>query len=347
MREEAIPARVSGDDWTRTPVAVQAQQQQVAEQATQITTLTGQVQEQASAITTLRGQMAEQAAQIMTLTAPAAPDDPMIPSPYLVQRVHRETSDTVTLELTPADGGDGLAFAPGQFTMLYGFGVGEVPISISGNPTRPRMLVHTLRAAGTVTSALAALRQGAMVGVRGPFGTAWPTAEAEGHDVVLVPGGIGLAPLRPVVYHLMANRARYGKIVLLYGARTPHDLLFRHELERWRSHFDLEVGITVDQGSAEWRDNVGLVTTLIPRAGFDPIHTLAMICGPEVMMRFTAAELRKRGVTSDRIYLSMERNMKCAIGLCGHCQYGPFFVCKDGPVFRMDVVEALLGKREL
>ncbi len=279
--------------------------------------------------------------------AAQACDDPMVPRPYLVQRVHRETGDTLTLELTPADGGDGLAFAPGQFTMLYVFGVGEVPISISGNPTRPSPLVHTLRAAGTVTAALATLRDGAMVGVRGPFGTSWPVTEAEGHDVVLVPGGIGLAPLRPVIYHLLTHRARYGKIVILYGVRTPRDLLYRREVERWRSHLDLEVGVTVDRGTAEWHGNVGLVTTLIPRAGFDPARTVAMVCGPEVMMRFTAAELRKRGVDADRIYLSMERNMKCAIGLCGHCQLGPVFVCKDGPVFRLDRIEALMGKREL
>jgi len=160
-------------------------------------------------------------------------------------------------------------------------------------------------------------------------------------------GGIGLAPLRPVLYRVLAQREKFGKVVLLYGTRSPEDILFRRELEQWRASFELDVHVTVDRAVGRWRGNVGVVTTLIPRAPFDPLSTLAVVCGPEVMMRFTALELLKRGVAREHIYLSMERNMKCGIGLCGHCQFGPTFVCKDGPVFRYDRIEAFFGKREL
>lgn len=280
--------------------------------------------------------------------------NPMLPRPYHVQRVRRETDDTFTLELmlvrrSPSASGDNgvLGFAPGQFNMLYVFGVGEVPISISGDPTKPKTLVHTTRAVGTVTKAMGKLKRGDVLGVRGPYGTYWPVRESAGSDVVLVAGGIGLAPLRPAVYQLLSQREKYGKIVLLYGTRTPADILFRRELEQWRARFDLDVHITVDRAMGGWRGNVGVVTTLVPKAPFDPLNTVAMVCGPEVMMRFTVMELQKRGVGSDSIFVSMERNMKCAIGLCGHCQYGPAFICKDGPVFAYDRVQDLFGKREV
>ena len=185
------------------------------------------------------------------------------------------------------------------------------------------------------------------MGIRGPFGTHWPVEEATGRDVVIVAGGIGLAPLRPALYRLMAEREKYRKIVLLYGTRTPEDMLYRHELEQWRGKFDLEIQVTVDRAASSWRGNVGVVTTMIPRAPFDPSNTLAMVCGPEVMMRFTVMELLKRGVAAERTYLSAERNMKCGIGFCGHCQYGPTFVCKDGPVLLSIELAAILGKSEI
>jgi NAD(P)H-flavin reductase len=166
--------------------------------------------------------------------------------------------------------------------------------------------------------------------------------------VVVVAGGIGLAPLRPVLLHLLAHRARYRRVALLYGTRTPLDIVYRRELERWRARFDVEVHVTVDHALGEdWHGHVGVVTTLISRATFDSARTTAMVCGPEVMMRFALLELERRGVGTERIYLSMERNMKCAIGFCGHCQYGPDFVCKDGPVFRYDHVASRFGKAEL
>jgi len=273
--------------------------------------------------------------------------DPMVPSPFRLQRVGRETDDTFTLELEPANGANGFSFAGGQFNMLYVFGVGEVPVSISGDPTKPQTLVHTVRSVGAVTQALHKLKRGDVLGVRGPFGSHWPVEEATGSDVVMVAGGIGLAPLRPVLYYLLSNRDKYGRVVLVYGARTPQDMLYRLELEKWRGHFDLEVEVTVDTATATWHGNVGVVTTLIPRVQFDPLHTVAMVCGPEVMMRFTLRELEARGIGPENIFISMERNMKCAAGLCGHCQFGSTFVCKDGPVFRYDQIQAFFAKREV
>jgi NAD(P)H-flavin reductase len=270
----------------------------------------------------------------------------MLPQPYSVQRRRHETAGTFTLELQPTQG-PALAFAPGQFNMLYVFGVGEVPISISGDPTQPHTLVHTTRAVGTVTRAMQALKRGDTVGVRGPFGSAWPAAEATGKDVVLVAGGLGLAPLRPVLYHLLAQREQYGQVVLLYGTRTPTDLLYRRQLEQWRSRFDVEVSVTVDRTIDAWRGHVGVVTRLIPKASFDPLDTVAMVCGPEIMMRFTIMELLKCGVGEEQIFLSMERNMKCAIGFCGHCQFGPTFLCRDGPVLRYDRIKSWFGRREI
>jgi len=274
------------------------------------------------------------------------PADPMLPRPFEVRRVNAETYDTYTLELAPADGRP-LLFRPGQFNMLYLFGIGEVAISISGDPGRPSPLVHTLRAVGAVTRGLSALKKGDVVGVRGPFGNEWPLDAAAGHDVVLVAGGIGLAPLRPAIYRLLAERKRYGRVVLLCGSRSPQDILFRRELERWRSRFDLEVAVTVDYAAGDWNGLVGVVTLLIPRAGFDPSDTVALTCGPEVMMRFATRELERRGVPPEQIHLSMERNMKCAVGFCGHCQYGPHFICKDGPIFPYREIAPIFEIREV
>ena len=273
--------------------------------------------------------------------------DPMTPQPCRVQDIVRETVDTFTVELQPAFGGARFPFTPGQFNMLYVFGVGEIPISMSGDPAKTNSIVHTTRAVGAVTKAMRELKRGDMMGVRGPLGSSWPVDEAKGHDVVLVAGGIGLAPLRPALYQIVSNREDYGKVVLLYGTRTPEDILYRRELERWRARFDLEIYVTVDRATGAWRGNVGVVTTLIRKSPFDPSNTIAMICGPEVMMRFTVQELQKRGIDSERMYVSMERNMKCGIGTCGHCQYGPKFICKDGAVFRFDQLGEFFGKREV
>jgi NAD(P)H-flavin reductase len=203
--------------------------------------------------------------------------DPMLPMPHRIQRLWNETKDTFTLDLEPADGGGVFSFAPGQFNMLYVFGVGEVPISISGDPSGSRAIRHTTRVVGTVTKAMRGLKRGDIIGVRGPFGSHWPVKEATGHDIVIVAGGIGLAPLRSALYELMAHRDQYGRVTLLYGARTPEDILYRRELEHWRGKFDLEVYVTVDRAPSGWRGIVGVVTKLMDRATFDPANAVAMI----------------------------------------------------------------------
>jgi len=272
--------------------------------------------------------------------------DAMTPRLFEIKSAARENYDTFTLKLAPREG-DGILFSPGQFNMLYSFGVGEVPISISGPASDASTLVHTIRAVGTVTSAMSSLKAGDVIGVRGPFGAPWPIKDMEGHDIVVMAGGIGLAPLRPVIYHILANRAKYGKVVLLYGARSPEDILFRKEIEKWRGSLEMETILTVDRGVGGWKGNVGVVTTIIGKATFDPSHTAAFICGPEVMMRFSAMELLKRGVPATNVFVSMERSMKCGAGLCGFCQIGPVFVCKNGPVFPYPSVKEFFGTREV
>ena len=265
--------------------------------------------------------------------AAAASRDPMRPQPYRIVRFTQNTHDTFTVALEDQSGAGGIEFRPGQFNMLYLYGVGEIPISISGNPADRTAVIHTTRAVGTVTKAMRNLRRGDTLGVRGPFGAPWPLEHARGRDAVIVAGGIGLAPLRPVLYHLIAHRQEYNKVVLLYGTRSPVDILYRDELEAWRARFDLDVYVTVDRGMEGWRGNVGFVSGLIGKAPFDAGNTTAFLCGPEVMMRVCATELLKRGVSDGEVFISMERNVKCGIGFCGHCQLGPFFICKDGPVF--------------
>lgn len=272
--------------------------------------------------------------------------DPFIPEVYRVESWRRELADTVTLELTPRDGARP-AFQPGQFNMLYAFGVGEVAISLSGSAAKGGTYVHTVRDVGAVSGAISRLEVGAEIGVRGPFGAGWPVAEAEGSDVVIVAGGLGLAPLRPAILHVLENRGRYGRVVILFGSRSPAELLYRDELVDWRQRLDVDVHVTVDHADADWRGNVGVVPALIPRAGFDPSDVVALVCGPEIMMRYSVVALRDANVPTDRIYVSMERNMKCAIGLCGHCQFGPTFVCKDGPVMRFDTIADIFSVKEI
>jgi NAD(P)H-flavin reductase len=278
--------------------------------------------------------------------AAPAPADPMLPRPFRIVDTRWDTGDTVTMVLESLDGG-GLGFAPGQFTMLHAFGVGEVPISISGDPGTPQGLTHTIRDVGNVTHALVGARPGTVVGVRGPYGTGWQVSDGAGGDVVVVAGGIGLAPLRPVLWEVAAHRADYGRVVLLYGARSPEDRLFADDLQRWADESGITVEVTVDYAPAGWSGRVGPVTTLVSRAGFDPAHTLALVCGPEIMMTLTANALMGRGVTADRVRLSMERNMKCGVGLCGHCQLRELFLCVDGPVLTYERLAPLMDVWEL
>ncbi len=285
--------------------------------------------------------------KIESVVAAVVPADPMVPRLARVLRRWREVPHTWTVEIEPEPPADDAAFAPGQFNMLYVFGVGEVPISMSGDPAAIGRLRHTVRAVGGVSAALARLRPGDRVGLRGPFGTNWPLASAAARDVVIVAGGLGLAPLRPAIYRVLADRERYGRVSILYGTRSSDDILYHRELARWRRELDIDVEVTVDHAAEHWRGHVGVVTTLIPRAAFDPADCVAFVCGPELMMRFTVAALTKAGVSEDAIYLSMERNMKCAVGFCGHCQFGPTFICKDGPVFRYDRVRDFLRLKEI
>jgi len=269
----------------------------------------------------------------------------MVPRLFRLVDRRQDTADTFTLLLEPNDGVP-LAFAPGQFTMLSAFGVGEVPISVSGDAHVAGPLQHTVRDVGAVTHALARASVGDVLGIRGPYGTGWDVADGRGGDVVLVAGGIGLAPLRPAVLEVLSHREDFGRVVVLYGARSPDELLFTDELRQWEG-LGVEVLVTVDYGPTTWTGRVGLVTKLIPRAGFDPRSTLALICGPEVMMRHTALALVGRGVRSNHIRVSLERNMRCGVGLCGHCQYRELFVCVDGAVLPYAQVTGLLGLREV
>jgi NAD(P)H-flavin reductase len=269
------------------------------------------------------------------------------PVPARVAKVEKETHDTFTLTLEASDGERLGGFAPGQFSMVYVFGVGEMPISISGDPEEPGRLVYTVRSVGRATHALVSRQAGEALGVRGPFGRPWPLEAARGKDVLIVAGGIGLAPLRSVVYHVLRHREEYVRLIVLYGARSPKDLLYRKQLAQWGRLPDTQVLVTVDYGGTSWRGEVGVVTTLFRHARLHPTETVALVCGPEIMMRFVVRQLTARGVPDSDIYISMERNMKCAVGSCGHCQLGPYFVCKDGPVFSYEQMRPWLGKHEL
>ncbi|MGE0707627.1 MAG: FAD/NAD(P)-binding protein [Planctomycetota bacterium] len=284
-------------------------------------------------------------------TLPAASHaSALLPVPCVVRAVTRETEDCWTLSLDPPPGPGP---RPGQFNMLYAFGVGEAPISVSGacapgpGGGGPERLVHTIRAVGPVSRALCAVRPGDTIGVRGPFGTAWPWESARGRDLLVVVGGLGLAPLRPALLAALAERAAFRRVILLVGSREPSGLLFREELRAWDAGRELEVLVTVDAAGGDWTGHVGVVTTLIPRARLSPRDTVALVCGPEVMMRFVAADLIAAGVPPADVHVSLERNMKCAVAQCGHCQLAGSFVCKDGPVFPYPRVAELMLVREL
>jgi len=272
--------------------------------------------------------------------------DPFVPEIYRVKSVERELADVTTIEVEPLSGMRP-AFLSGQFNMLYAFGIGEAAISISADLSSSKSFLHTIRNVGAVSSALTDLEVGATLGLRGPFGTGWPVTEAEGSDVLIVAGGLGLAPLRAAIHVILGRRERYGRVTILIGCRSPLDILYRNEIEQWRQRLDVAIEVTVDHADADWSGNVGVIPSLIPRTAFDANDCHAFVCGPEVMMRFTASALTEAGIGTDNIYVSMERNMKCAIGLCGRCQFGPSFVCKDGPVMQLDKIASSLFLREI
>lgn len=261
-----------------------------------------------------------------------------------VTDIQDETPGVKTYHIELSDADDRLAYhaEPGQFNMLYLPGVGESAISLSHLPAPGEPLVHTIRAVGNVTQTLAKFTTGDSLGVRGPFGSHWPIESARGKDLILVAGGIGLAPLRPVIDHVRKHRSDFGRVSLLMGARKPADLLYQNEYPSWQSS-DIDVQTTVDRAPPDWHAHVGVVTLLVNRIGIvRPEQTMLFCCGPEVMMTYAIRAVRERGVPRANLWLSLERNMNCAIGHCGHCQLGPHFICKDGPVLRYDQVNRLM-----
>ncbi len=284
----------------------------------------------------------------MTETATAtAGYTAMHPVPYRVVSRVAENRDSATLVLTPV--GDSLpAPQPGEFMMMYAFGIGEVAISVSGVPSASDdTITHTIRAVGAVSRALHDAQAGAEIGLRGPFGTSWGLDTAVGRDLVIVAGGVGLAPLRPVVLAALADRDSYGRVTLIAGARSRDDFLFRGELDDWARGGAIDVHMTVDVPVQGWPGEVGFVTEPLRRLPVRPDSTIGFLCGPEVMMRNGAKELSGKGVALGDIRVSLERNMQCGVGWCGHCQLGPLLLCRDGPVVGYDVAEPLLRVKEL
>jgi NAD(P)H-flavin reductase len=256
--------------------------------------------------------------------------------------IKKETYDTSTYGLQLKEN-PGFSFLPGQFNMVGIPEVGEAPISFSSEPGEKNKFQHTIRAVGRVTQAMAQRKKGDRLQIRGPYGRGWPLKEARGKNILVVAGGIGLAPLRGFLLYIWKNHNDFGKVVILYGARTPDDLLFKEELPLWRKKPNTQLLLTVDEipPGTRWKENQGVVTTLFDRVGVSPDNTLALICGPEIMMRFVVVGFLQRGYAGSRLYLSLERRMKCGIGQCGHCQIGPKYVCRDGPVFSYREIRGL------
>lgn len=274
--------------------------------------------------------------------------DPFAPHSARIESIEPETPgiNTYALAFENQETRGRYRFRPGQFNMLYLPGIGEAAISISSDPDQPNTLLHTIRAVGNVTGALARRQPGDLVLVRGPFGSCWPLEDCLGCDIVIAAGGVGLPPLRPVIYEIVRRRAEFGEVTLLYGARTPGDLLFQNEYDAWRQA-GIDVEITVDIGDVGWPGHIGVVPSLFERLTLDPAKTRLFTCGPEIMMRFVIYAALDQGVAPRHAFLSLERNMNCAVGFCGHCQLGPTFVCKDGPVFNFERMEPFLGIEDL
>lgn len=272
-------------------------------------------------------------------------------NPYLIQPAtivekirEADDIDTYRLQFVDEQVRRSYRFSAGQFNMVYLFGVGEVAISIVSDPDEPDSLDHTIRAVGRVTRAIAGLKIGDVLGIRGPFGQGWPLADIRGKDIVVVTGGLGCAPVVGAIEYIFRRRSEFGAVRILHGVKTPHDLLYRERFETWRQHSDTEVYLTSDRADKSWHYHVGVVTELFHEVRIDPARTAVLMCGPEIMMRLGAPILIDRGIPATSIYVSLERHMECGIGLCGHCQMGPYFLCKDGPVMRYDRVEPWLGR---
>jgi len=281
---------------------------------------------------------------------PQAAGDPMA-NPYLIHSAtivaktrEAEGIDTYRLRFVDEHVRRSFRFHGGQFNMLYLFGVGEVAISIVSDPDEHECLDHTIRVAGRVTSAIAKLGIGDSLGIRGPFGRGWPLEEARGKDIVVVTGGLGCAPVVGAIEYIFRRRTNYRAVRILHGVKSPHDLLYRERFDTWRHQPDTEVYLTSDRPDKSWQYHVGVVTELFHEVRIDPARTVVLMCGPEIMMRLGAPILLDRGVPPSAIHVSLERHMECGIGLCGHCQMGPYFLCKDGPVMSYDRVATWLGR---
>lgn len=291
----------------------------------------------------------------MTETITAARPEPIcgmnswIPVPARILDVRTENFNTKTFKCQFIDEEirKMYSFLPGQFNMLYVPGVGEAAISISSDPEETDHLSHTIRNVGSVTRAVEKLPPGSIIGLRGPFGRPWPIKELEGKDVVIVAGGIGLAPLRPMIYWILRHRNLYKRVVILYGCRTPEDRVFAEELEKWDREGLIQVLVTVDTASASWSGPVGVVTSLLRRVKVNAQRTMVLVCGPKILNRVAAWNFLQLHVPSDQVYVSLERNMNCGFGRCGHCQLGAKFICKDGPVFSFAEIADIFTKEEM
>ena len=271
----------------------------------------------------------------------------MVPSTVHVLKIIQEIDETVTLVLDLPSSLTDFYFTPGQFNMLYSFGQGEIPVSFSGNQSINHQIVHTIRSVGAVSQSLVSLKVGQALGIRGPFGQGFPMDRFIGKEVIIVGGGLGLAPLRPVIYFLKDIASKVKKATLLIGAKNPNNLLYSKEVENWKQDKSFEVHTTFDQAPSSYKGPIGLITNLIPRITFNPLETIVLVCGPEIMMKSIAIEFEKKGVNKADIYMSLERNMKCALGFCGHCQLGPDFICREGPVLDYKALESRLRIHEI
>lgn len=275
------------------------------------------------------------------------PTNSYLPKPARIVSRTQENGTIFTLRLRFVDACDqeAYSFVPGQFNMLYLFGIGEIPISIVSDPHDTDVIDHTIRAVGRVTEGFAKLKPGDVIGIRGPYGRGWPLSRATMKDVIVLTGGLGCAPVVSVIHYVRKRRPQFGRLVVMQGVKHSDDLIWREQYEQWASEDNTQVLLACDTGGETGPWHKGLVTKLIDHAQFDAKNCTVMMCGPDIMMRGGATALVQHNVDEENIWLSTERNMQCGIGLCGHCQMGPYFSCKDGPVFCYHEIRGWLSRK--